>query len=222
MRKELNPMAHLLSLALLALAVSLDSFSVGFTYGLRKMQIPFKSIIIIACCSAATLMIAMFLGHVIGQFLTPVFSEKIGGIILIALGGWVIYQFFHSEKEKEKQKDELPHEKVIVNFEIKSLGIVINILRKPMEADFDKSGTITGVEAFMLGLALSLDSFGAGIGAAMLGFSPYLLAVSVALLSSGLVFLGIRLGSAVSQKSWLQRFTFLPGIVLIIIGLWKM
>ena len=37
---------------LLALAVSLDSFSVGFTYGLRKMRIPFKSIMIIACCSA--------------------------------------------------------------------------------------------------------------------------------------------------------------------------
>ena len=51
------------SLVLLALAVSLDSFSVGFTYGLRKMRIPFKSILIIACCSAVTLMIAMLIGH---------------------------------------------------------------------------------------------------------------------------------------------------------------
>ena len=110
---------------------------------------------------------------------------------------------------------------MIINLEIKSLGLVIHILKKPMSADFDKSGTITGVEAIMLGLALSLDAFGAGIGAVMLGFSPGYLALAVALLSSLLVFLGIKLGSYLSQITWLQRFSFLPGILLIIIGVWK-
>ena len=210
-------MANAFSLILLALAVSLDSFSVGFTYGLRKMRIPFKSIVIIACCSAMTLTIAMLIGHLLQQFLSPVFAEKMGGIILIILGVWVIYQFFRPEKEK----DILPHEKVIINLEIKSLGLVIHILKKPMSADFDKSGTITGVEAIMLGLALSLDAFGAGIGAVMLGFSPGYLALAVALLSSLLVFFGIKLGSYLSQITWLQNFSFLPGILLIIIGVWK-
>ena len=210
-------MANAFSIILLALAVSLDSFSVGFTYGLRKMRIPFKSIAIIACCSAMTLTIAMLIGHLLQQFVSPEFAEKMGGVILIILGVWVIYQFFRPEKEK----DILPHEKVIINLEIKSLGLVIHILKKPMSADFDKSGTITGVEAIMLGLALSLDSFGAGIGAVMLGFSPGYLALAVALLSSLLVFLGIKLGSYLSQITWLQRFSFLPGILLIIIGVWK-
>jgi putative sporulation protein YtaF len=210
-------LANAFSIILLALAVSLDSFSVGFTYGLRKMRIPFKSIVIIACCSAMTLTIAMSIGHLLQRFLSPVFAEKMGGIILIILGVWVIYQFFRSEKEK----DILPHEKVVINLEIKSLGLVIHILKKPMSADFDKSGTITGVEAIMLGLALSLDAFGAGIGAVMLGFSPGYLALAVALLSSLLVFLGIKLGSYLSQIAWLQRISFLPGILLIIIGVWK-
>ena len=210
-------MANAFSIILLALAVSLDSFSVGFTYGLRKMRIPFKSIVIIACCSAMTLTIAMSIGHLLQRFLSPVFAEKMGGIILIILGVWVIYQFFRSEKEK----DILPHEKVIINLEIKSLGLVIHILKKPLSADFDKSGTITGVEAIMLGLALSLDAFGAGIGAVMLGFSPGYLALAVALLSSLLVFFGIKLGSYLSQIAWLQRISFLPGILLIIIGAWK-
>ena len=210
-------MANAFSIVLLALAVSLDSFSVGFTYGLRKMRIPFKSIVIIACCSAMTLTISMLAGHLMQQFLPPFIAEKMGGVILIILGVWVIYQFFRSEKEK----DVLPHEKVIINLEIKSLGLVIHILKKPMSADFDKSGTITGVEAIMLGLALSLDAFGAGIGAVMLGFSPGYLALAVALLSSLLVFLGIKIGSYLSQITWLQRFSFLPGILLIIIGVWK-
>ena len=63
-------------------------------------------------------------------------------------------------------------EKIIFNFEIKSLGVVISILQKPTDVDFDKSGTINGVEALVLGIALSLDAFGAGIGAAMIGISP--------------------------------------------------
>jgi putative sporulation protein YtaF len=204
-----------LTLLLLALSVSLDSFSVGFTYGLRKMRIPFKSILIISGCSAVTLIIAMFIGHLIQQFISPELAEKTGGVILIVLGGWIIYQFFRPDKEK----DVLLHEKMIVNLEIKSLGLVIHILRKPMSADFDQSGTITGLEAFMLGLALSLDAFGAGIGAVMLGFSPLSLALSVAVLSSLLVFLGMKMGAYLSRISWLQKLSFLPGILLIAIGL---
>ena len=66
-------MGNAFSIILLALAVSLDSFSVGFTYGLRKMRIPFKSIAIIACCSAMTLTIAMLLGHLLQTIYVPGF-----------------------------------------------------------------------------------------------------------------------------------------------------
>ncbi|HLO10949.1 MAG TPA: sporulation membrane protein YtaF [Pseudoneobacillus sp.] len=210
-------MAQMISLIILAFAVSLDSFSVGFTYGLRKMKIPFKSIIVIASCSAVSLLIASSIGQVVGKILSPAVTDKMGGFILILIGAWVLYQFFRPEKNKEL----ISIEKTIVNFEIKSLGIVINILRKPMSADFDLSGTITGIEAFMLGIALSLDAFGAGVGAAMLGFSPYYLALTVALMSSLFVWMGIKSGMFFSKSDWIQKFTFIPGILLIIIGVWK-
>ncbi len=208
---------HTISLLILAFAVSLDNFSVGLTYGLRKMRIPLKSIGIIACCSAIALVIAMTIGRFIISFFSPAFAESIGGIILIVLGAWVLFQFLRSEKSK----DVLPHEKTIVNFEIKSLGLVIKILQKPMSADFDKSGTITGIEALMLGVALSLDAFGAGFGAAMLGYSPYYLAIAVAVMSSLFVYLGLKVGAVFSKSDWIQKFSFVPGILLILIGIWK-
>jgi putative sporulation protein YtaF len=204
-------------LLLLALAVSIDSFSVGFTYGLRKMRIPFTSIAVISLCSAGTLIVGMVIGHFIESVLSPDIAESIGGVILILLGAWVLAQFFRTEK----QPNMLPHPKTIVNFEIKSLGIVIQILRKPMSADFDQSGTINGIEAYMLGLALSLDAFGAGIGAAMLDFSPSVLGMAVAFMSFLFIYVGLQLGKHLSENSWLQRFAFLPGILLIIIGVWK-
>ncbi|WP_442595404.1 sporulation membrane protein YtaF [Neobacillus sp. D3-1R] len=210
-------MAQFISLLVLAFAVSLDSFSVGFTYGLRKMQIPLKSIFIIATCSAVSLLVAAGLGHFLARILSPEITDQLGGLILIGLGAWVLFQFFRPEKNKEL----VTIEKTIVNFEIKSLGIVINILRKPMSADFDLSGTITGIEALMLGVALSLDAFGAGIGAAMLGFSPIALAIVVAVMSSVFVWMGIKSGTFFSKSDWVQKFTFIPGILLIIIGVWK-
>ena len=121
-------MSHTIPLLLLAFAVSLDSFSVGFTYGLRNMKIPVKSIAIIAACSAIILMSAMLIGDILESFFSPQMAEKLGGAVLILIGAWILYQFFRPDKSGT-----LHHEKIIFNFEIESLGIVINILKKPLD-----------------------------------------------------------------------------------------
>ncbi|WP_342044690.1 sporulation membrane protein YtaF [Bacillus sp. OTU530] len=211
-------MHHYVALFLLALTLSLDSCSVGLTYGLRKVRIPAKSVIVISLCSAAVMILSMGIGHLVAQIFSPALATKIGGAVLIGIGAWVLYQFFQADKKEEPPVEET----TVWNLEIRSLGIVIQILRKPTMADFDKSGIISGIEALMLGLALSLDSFGAGIGASLLGFSPVLLAILVAVMSSIFLTVGMKVGMWFSGVSWLQRLTFLPGILLIIIGIWKM
>ncbi|TCN24470.1 sporulation membrane protein YtaF [Mesobacillus foraminis] len=211
-------MVQFASLLLLAFAVSLDSFSVGFTYGLRNVKIPLKSILTVAICSAGVLMIAMTIGHFLERVLPGHWTEKIGGLLLILIGAWVLYQFFRPERTGQTEDDE----RILINFEIQSLGIVINILKKPMSADFDRSGTITGIEAIMLGMALSLDAFGAGIGAAMLGFSAISLAIAASLMSSIFVYGGMKIGILFSGYSWVQKLSFLPGLLLIIVGIFKL
>jgi putative sporulation protein YtaF len=205
------------ALMMLAFALSLDSCSVGMTYGLRKVRISLKSIIVISICSAAV----MFVSMGIGQFVQTIFSaevaKRIGGLVLIGIGAWVLYQFFAEDKKEEKLD-----EKTLWNLEIQSLGIVIQILRKPIVADFDNSGTISGIEAVMLGLALSLDSFGAGIGASLLGYPPLIMAALVAIMSFVFLSLGLKMGQWFSTLQWMQKLTFLPGVLLIIMGIWKM
>ena len=78
-----------------------------------------------------------------------------------------IISIFRSERKEEPKQEEK-----VWKLEIASLGLVIQILRKPTVADFDKSGTISAGEALLLGIALSVDSFGAGIGASLLGMHP--------------------------------------------------
>lgn len=148
---------------------------------------------------------------------SPVIATRIGGLVLIGIGIWVLYQFFRSERKEEPKQEEK-----VWKLEIASLGLVIQILRKPTVADFDKSGTISAGEALLLGIALSVDSFGAGIGASLLGYAPAMMAILVAVMSSLFLFIGMKLGTVLSNMKWLQKFTFLPGVLLIIIGIWKM
>lgn len=211
-------MVEILSLFLLAFAVSLDSFGVGLTYGLRKMKLPFKSLIFIASCSAFSILIAMMIGNWIQQYLSSGVAETIGGLILIIIGAWALYQIYRPAKRDEKTNEDA----VILNFEIEILGVVIKILRKPMVADFDDSGTIIGREAFFLGIALSLDAFGAGIGAALIGFSPLFTALSVAFMSAICVTFGMKSGYIFSDSKIMQKFSFIPGLLLIILGAWKL
>lgn len=216
-------MTNLMALMMLAFAVSLDSFSVGFTYGVRKMKIPLFSIFIIACISAITLLASMFIGELISTFLSPLLASRIGGVIIVGLGIWIVWQTLKSpdNQREEHQLAALPEEKVIATIEMKYFGIAINILKKPMAADIDRSGTINGLEAILLGFALSLDAFGAGIGAAMLGFSPWTLSVSIGIMSSLFLLAGMTFGNKLSYSKAIGKLTFLPGILLIVIGILK-
>jgi putative sporulation protein YtaF len=206
------------SFVLLALAVSLDSFGAGLTYGMKSIKIPFRSIMIIAICSAVTFLLSMLLGFTLEQFITKKTGEVLGGLILLGIGVYSLWQVFLPEKENIEKEP-----KNIVLFEIKSLGIVIHILKKPVMADIDKSGSITGWEAVLLGIALSLDAFGAGIGAALIDLSPLLTTTSIAVMSALFLWGGMALGFYFFNKTnWMKRLSILPGILLIVMGLLRM
>lgn len=211
-------MNDLLVLLLLAFAVSLDSFTVGLTYGMRKVTIPNRSFIIILLCTFLILMLAMGIGTIIELFISYEAAERLGGMILIGIGIWVIYQTFTSQKYDTDTAKQYK----IIKFEIKNILIIIKILKKPMEADFDKSGHISSIEALFLGLALSLDAFGAGIGAALIDLPPILFPIVVTVSSMCFVLVGINVGKIIKNTSWMKSLTFLPGLALIVIGLFKM
>lgn len=214
---------NLIYLLILALAVSLDSFGVGVTYGLRKMKLPVISIIIIGLSSAIMILISMQIGVWLSLMLPPSMAKWIGSIILVSIGVWAILQVLKSNQEAEidNKKSITNKGKRIVYIEIKKLGIVIEILKKPIKADIDNSGNISASEAMLLGLALSLDAFGAGIGAALVGFNSVVAAITIAGMSSLFILLGLKTGFWFSGIDWLKKFTVLPGIILILIGILK-
>jgi putative sporulation protein YtaF len=229
-------MAHVTSLILLSFAVSLDGFGVGITYGARKIKIPVSSIFIISACSGFIILMSMMVGVAMTRWMSPHLMSAAGAIILIGIGITALIQFIRSgdREDGEPQRSMVSgpgievaqadpnSRKPVLTMELKVFGLIIQILRSPSAADMDRSGTITAGEAFFLGTALSLDAFGAGIGAALVGFPPLLTAILIATASGLFLWLGTRFGLWASGWRWVRTLSMLPGIILIAMGIFKL
>ncbi|MBB6452076.1 putative sporulation protein YtaF [Salirhabdus euzebyi] len=212
-------MPEWLMLLLLSFAVSLDSFTAGFTFGLRQIKIPLRSIVYIGVVTALVFLTAMLVGERLAAIFSPGIADIIGGVLFIVIGIWVIFQFFRDHKTKNNKTEEKPF---VFKWEIKSLGIVIQILKDANQADMDRSGHIGGMEAIILGTALSLDAFGAGVGAAIFGYTPVLTALFTASMASLFLWIGTKSGHFLAKWSWVDKIAFMPGIILIVLGFMKL
>ncbi|MGI6453659.1 MAG: sporulation membrane protein YtaF [Syntrophomonadaceae bacterium] len=206
-----------LTIVLFALAVSADGFAVGVAYGIKQIVIPLKSLIVIAIASATAVTMSMLIGKGLIFAVPDYWASRIGAAILILMG---IYFLLRGCRESINNiaADE---EKPLVTLNIRMLGIIIQILKEPARADFDASGVINTREAFFLGLALSLDALGAGIGIALAGFDIFCTAVTVGMLKFILVSSGVFMGRIISGEIFRNVSLFVPGLIFIMLGVWE-
>ncbi|WP_342477482.1 sporulation membrane protein YtaF [Paenibacillus sp. FSL H7-0350] len=229
-------LSPLLSLLLLAFALSLDGFGVGITYGLRKMKIPLLSIIIISLCSGIVIYGSMQVGVLLAKVVSPNAASSVGAVILVLMGCWSLFQMLTQKEQEETapgqetkletaaaaQNAETVLKPAVFSLELRHLGVVIQILRTPSSADMDASGSISSMEAMILGIALSLDAFGAGLGAALLGFSPWSTSLMIAVFSGTFLLMGMKTGLRLSGSYWMKHAAALPAILLIVMGIMKL
>jgi len=197
-------------LAFLVIAVSLDGFGVGISYGMRKIIVPNIALLIIMLCSGIVILISMTVGHMLHQVISPQNASILGGVILILLGLFSLVNLIRS-----KQTPDVSSRKEKVNR-------FTTILMKPDKADWDASGTISSNEALILGIALSLDAFGAGIGASIIGYSPIITPILISLMSGLFVFSGLKIGLLLSKSKQMQKISFIAPLLLIILGILNM
>lgn len=205
----------LLSLSVLALALSLDGFGVGCAYGLKNTKLCRGSLFIIALITLVLMSTSLLVGTAFRGFLPKQVSKIISGLILIVLGIWQLIQGFLSYLDEKNQSHDT--EKSLMNIHIKSLGIVVQVLKSPSKADLDSSGDIDHKEAILLGFALGIDAFITGFGVGLTEISFYILPI-VAVVQVLLLKLGEVIGRKYST-TWLNKGTFaIPGFLLILLG----
>ncbi|QKY70006.1 sporulation membrane protein YtaF [Lentibacillus sp. CBA3610] len=204
-------MLYYTGLILLIIGVSIDGFGVGMSYGMRRVRVPPAAIGIIMFCSGLIVYISMTIGHVLKSFITPGIADNIGGIILLVIGVYSLYNVLRSKQEPP----------AVTSSEDETWNHFKTVMSQPQQADLDQSGSISLTEAVLLGIALAIDAFGAGLGAAMLGYSPIATALSIALMSGLLLLCGIRIGHHLAAKKWTQKLILLPPFLLILLGIFN-
>jgi putative sporulation protein YtaF len=210
-----------LPLILISIAVSLDGLSVGFTYGLQKMRIPFASLCLIVSVSFLSVFTTMKMGGFLLVWLTPAISQHLGGAILIMIGAFTLLRMRSSQHQQPEVKAQPADDETHTISRIRMFGIMIHILRDPTYADTDRSGHIVGWEAVMLSLALSLDALGAGVSLSLFKYEPFLASACVTLTSVALFIAGTAIGRRFEHMKWGHNLSWVPPVLLICIGLVK-
>ncbi|NLK51485.1 MAG: sporulation membrane protein YtaF [Syntrophomonadaceae bacterium] len=205
-----------LTTVLFALALNIDSLSTGIAYGIRRIRLPFLAIGVISVISAGAITISMYLGNLIGIQVDAELAHRIGGILLILLGIWLLYQGVKVTSSSPPASPQPLEEQENAN-------LILRILRQPQDADFDFSGDISLQEAAFLGLALAMDAFSAGFAVSLLGFSIWFTALAVGIGHILLIYIGLCLGRLLGL-TWQSRLslTYFPGGLIMAMGIYKL
>ncbi len=198
---------------LLALAVSIDGFSAGFSCGIRRLIVPFASLLVICLSSVAAVACSMFLGERVVELLFLDHLALTGGIVLMLLGLYVFYQYRQERKSGKENDGQLARR------ESGSFNRISSMVWRPQQADLDNSGVLSAGEAVLLGLALAADAFAAGFAAALIGLPLLFTVAAVGIAKLLLVPLGIWTGRLLAGKISLKPATLLSGFILIFIGI---
>lgn len=213
---------------LMAVALSLDGFGVGLAYGIRRIRIPMSSLIVIALCTVFAMGISMLFGSWVTLWLRFIPVRLLGATILLTLEVFQLARAIWNRK-REIFPQAVPAMAVVFQkpvlepvfrFQLSFFGLVIQVLKTPDIADVDGSGGISLRESLLLGSALAMDAFASGIGAAMAGMTLSVIGI-VALTQIIILRLGQQMAGKIPEN-WTAKAEYLPGAVLILVGLGKL
>ena len=118
----------MLQLLAVAIALSIDAFGLGISFGVRKIRMPLRSLAIITFIGFLFITVSLLGGSMLQHLLPEFISGLIGSLLLIAIGCWIVLQSLKPNPTEMSQQDS---PKEIFHLIIKSLGINIKIFRTP-------------------------------------------------------------------------------------------
>ncbi len=204
---------------LLGIAVSIDGFVAGVAYGLKNIRMPVSSLVIVAITTAVCTSFAMVCAYVLGSYIDTHLALILGAALLILLGLWSLFQqYFMKDILFYEIDGEITAKKLTF-----SIGrLIVSIMAKPETADVDRLGVISPLEAVFLGLAVGADAAVGTFAAALMGPLPLYTPLAVGLIHLAFVAAGCYSSARFVSDSLKKRFPYLPGALLIVLGLLRL
>lgn len=208
-----------LAAVLFSVAVSMDGLAAGWAYGLARVVVPWYSRVVVNLITIAIVGMAMLGGAAFNRlFVTPRVPVILGTILLFVVGGGMAVRGWINGKPRVV----LDPGGLLWTLRVRPLGLIIQVLRQPLDADVDHSGKITVGEAAILGLALAADAFGAGVGAGVTGYWPAITPLFAGLFQFAFFTAGLWAGQRPMPDRWQHCLQWLPGLIIVILGVIRM
>lgn len=207
---------NLLYVLLLGFAVSIDGFVAGIAYGLKNIRMPITSLLIVCITTIVCTGAAMVTAYLLGTLINTTLATLLGALVLIMIGLFTLFQeYLLKEANDCISTGESISPKVTF-----SIGrLVISIMADPEKADIDQSQLISPLEALFLGLALGIDNMVATFAAALIEPLPLYTPTLMGLIQILVIAAGIYTSKRFVTDKFKKSFSYLPGIILIILGL---
>lgn len=206
-------------LILFAVSLSLDAVAVGFSYGMKDIKLPARSMLAMFLISAFMSAVGTLLGGTVSSFFSPQAAKWISFLLLMGLGLWMIFDSFREARETQPKKE--ARDEKTFEFMLKSIGLSVKIIKHPVDCDFDKSATIDFWEASYLAFLLSIDAVCSCASLAVGGSSSYITPILVGVFQTAFLFAGDFAGKYFSNAKFLnaKAVMLLPGTILICVAL---
>lgn len=201
-------------LLVLGLAVSIDGFFAGAAYGVKRIQVPFFSLLAIGAVTLFCTEIAHELSFCFADFLHAYILSLAGALLLIGIGICnLLWAKLSSAEAGEETLKPLTF----------SCGkIVISVMAKPEAADLDHSNRLSLSEALLLGAALGADNMVATFAAGLTNSLPFYTPLVMCCIQTLLVSSGILLARRITSSKLKERSAYAPGCILILLGLLRL
>ncbi len=195
-----------------ALSSSIDNFGVGISYGISKIKIGFISNFIIAVIAFGFSIVGILSGKYVSKVMPSTISTVIAALFVFIIGVRIILITL-TAKRKSKQSTMMKKRRSLSTY-----------LDEPKQADKDKSGEISVLEALVLGAAVSMNALTNGLGAGLMGLPPIVISLATAVFSFLAIWWGVGLGERVANirvgSMTLGQFsTMISGVILLLIAI---
>ena len=178
---------------LIAAANNVDNLGARIAYSIEGVKVTWLINLWISFITFFISAAAAYCGAVAKGELGIQSASVIAMLLLVSLGAWMIF-----EARKERRKGELRRAASVAPQTIIRMSL--------------KEGTI-------LGVALSINNIGGGLGAGMMGLSPFLIGFFSAAVSFIALWGGNYLADWCIRKNLADRAAVLGGVLMIAIGL---
>ncbi len=197
------------SAILFSISANIDTFVLGLSYGIKKQHISLFTNFIISLITFLGTLLSIGLASKLTLLISLPVARVAGSTLLLLLGLYYCLKYLLHQIHSS-QEDESP------------MAVSLEADAFPVTSASANSAPLTGGETIALGLTLTMNNAGMGIGASFAGIHLLLTSCFTFLFSALFLIAGNHLGSLFSDSFLFRLGDLICGLIMILLGIIQM